>query len=362
MCAFVLSFVFLPSAFPQGSLTPPGAPTPTMKSLTQIDTHVSDAGEKRIDVLTLPGDASNQFIITNGGSYYVSARIIGVASKNGISIQADNVTLDLNGFVLNGTVSNPLAGIIVSGSHTNIAIRNGTVTGWGPRGIDAESANNSQFANLRISDNAGTGITVGGRCSINDCVIKGNIAHGLWVTTGVQGCIIRDCVANSSLNGDGIRDEGNGSLIMNCIARSNGGNGIFSGGGGRTTIAGCNLTANGASGINATSGNSCYFLNNNCGGNTNAGIAVVTNSNRIEGNVTRGNQIGIVVFGGTTNNLIVRNSAGGNSGNNYDIGAGNRYGPIVDDTANDPASAPAALGNSAAGDLNTTSPWANFAH
>jgi hypothetical protein len=342
--------------FGQGSLTPPGAAAPTMKTLDQIEPR------KEVNATNTPGDGTSVFRITVPGSYYLSTNVTGVASKNGISIQADNVTLDLNGFVLNGTVSNPLAGIIVSGSHANIAIRNGTVTGWGPRGIDAESANNSQFANLRISDNAGTGITVGGRCSVSDCVIKGNIANGLWVTNGVQGCIIRDCVANSSLNGDGIRDEGNGSLIMNCNARSNGSNGIFNGGGGRTTIAGCNFTANGASGINATSGNSCYFLNNNCGGNTDAGIAVVTNSNRIEGNVTRGNQIGIIVFGGTTNNLIVRNSAGGNSGNNYDIGAGNRYGPIVDDTANDPASAPAAVGNSAVGDLNTTSPWANFAH
>src|SRR5437588_12623981 len=72
----------------QGTLTPPGAPAPAMKTLTQI--------EPRTPISSLP------YTVTNGGSYYLTANLTGVALQSGITIQADDVTLDLNGFTLIG--------------------------------------------------------------------------------------------------------------------------------------------------------------------------------------------------------------------------------------------------------------------
>jgi hypothetical protein len=46
-------------------------------------------------------------------------------------------------------------------------------------------------------------------------------------------------------------------------------------------------------------------------------------------------------------------------GGNYNIVAGNRYGPIIDITSN--ATIPG-LGNSAVSTLATTDPWANFVY
>ena len=51
----------------QGSLTPPGAPATTMKTLEQV--------EPRIDVLTLSGDATYHHVITQPGSYYLSGNL-----------------------------------------------------------------------------------------------------------------------------------------------------------------------------------------------------------------------------------------------------------------------------------------------
>ena len=85
MCAFVSSFLLLPSALPQGSLTPPGAPAPTMKTLNQI--------EPRTPISSLP------FTISSSGSYYVTGNL-GITGQNGITINQDNVTLDLGGFTL----------------------------------------------------------------------------------------------------------------------------------------------------------------------------------------------------------------------------------------------------------------------
>src|SRR4051794_15270642 len=84
----LLTFGLLSSSFGQGSLTPPGAPAPTMKSLDQI--------EARTIIPSLP------YVITNAGSYYLATNLTGSAGTNGITVIADNVSIDLNGFSLIG--------------------------------------------------------------------------------------------------------------------------------------------------------------------------------------------------------------------------------------------------------------------
>src|SRR5450631_969089 len=87
---FLSSFLLLPSAFPQGNLTPPGAPAPTMKTLDQI--------EARTPISSAP------FTISTPGSYYLTANLP-VTTGNAIVISANNVTLDLNGFTISSTAS-----------------------------------------------------------------------------------------------------------------------------------------------------------------------------------------------------------------------------------------------------------------
>ena len=116
LLALVSAFSLQPSALlAQGSLTPPGAPAPTMKTLTQV--------EPRTAISSVP------FTISAPGSYYLTTNLT-VSSGNGITISSGNVTLDLNGFVLQG-VSGSGSGILVSSTYTNITVRNGTITGWG---------------------------------------------------------------------------------------------------------------------------------------------------------------------------------------------------------------------------------------
>src|SRR3954454_3804301 len=112
--SFLVLLLTCVSAFPQGSLTPPGAPAPTMKALDQI--------EPRIPISSLP------FVISTSGSYYVTGNLTGLSGQHGISVNADNVTVDLGGFDLVGP-GGAATGIRVQNSHVNVTIRNGTVRG-----------------------------------------------------------------------------------------------------------------------------------------------------------------------------------------------------------------------------------------
>jgi len=213
------------AGFAQGSLTPPGPPAPMMKTLQQV--------EPRTDVLTLPPAANAQYVISAPGSYYLTTNILGIsgANKVGILIRTNNVTLDLNGFAMIGNGS-LFSGIWLYGPSgvgaTNVAVVNGTVSGWGIAGVYASGSKNCRFERLLLSDNAHEGLYRPSDSQVLHCLARGNGTFGLFagINVGSQ-CYVFDnsCIANT----EGIVAEGNHNRIDSNHLADNGSGGISHG-------------------------------------------------------------------------------------------------------------------------------------
>lgn len=299
------------SAATAGDLNPPAGPVaPTMKSLDKV--------EPRIPI-TYAGTS-----ISQPGSYYLT-RDLTTANANAITISASRVTLDLNGFSI---VGQPGAskGIVVNGAQRDITIRNGTITNWPVRGIEASSNENCRFFDLTFAECGFDGIMAGSHALISNCVSRDNGEDGIHAGTY---SVVTNCTTSGN-GGCGFKLDGN-AVITGCTATANVLNGIAAYAG--TRVSDCVVSSNTLSGISATG--RCLITGNNCAGNglngTGAGIILVGGDNRVDGNNLTINDFGVQAT--AAGNLIIRNSASGNTSGNYSIVAGNTVGPVVNEAS-----------------------------
>jgi hypothetical protein len=228
LVAFASFFILLPCAFPQGSLTPPGPPAATMRSLDQIEPR------RPLGSLFTPGDANYAFIISQPGSYYLPARIA-ISGPNGIHITAAGVTLDLEGFDIGRQTGSGGDGITVDGTAHRCTVKNGTISGfsYGIQCVIAGSyARGCSFRDLAVANCTTAGIWAGQGAVLESCRAHANSGqHGLFAAFG---SLLINCTATSNTAGDGIF-AGAGSSVINCSASANVGTG------GIITAQGCAL-------------------------------------------------------------------------------------------------------------------------
>jgi hypothetical protein len=281
VCALLISAA---NIFAQGSLTPPGAPTPTMKSLDQI--------EARAPISSAP------FTIGSSGSYYLTNNL-SVASGNAITINANGVTLDLNGFTISSTAGSATGTAVVlnSGLH-NIAILNGcidsgvTVSGGlysGSGFAYGISYTGTAPVNVRVSGVSVSGILYDGislglnSTIIQSCVVDTAGNMGLYASSvldsvatncglGVEANYANNCRGVSSGSGYGVFAF---HSAINCYGNSSTGTGLFAAdvaasSVGTTNTSGTGLhaaTANNSLGFTYTGGNALEaYVANGCWG------------------------------------------------------------------------------------------------
>ena len=269
VAAFGLLFTLnlQPSALlAQGSLTPPGAPAPTMKTLAQI--------EPRTPIT----NATTPVTISVPGSYYLTTNLT-VSGGNAITIATNGVTLDLNGFTISST-TNPASGIAVQiGSGLrNIAIQNGHIQGGvtnngsgvfsGPGfgyGIfySGSAPQNVRVSGVSVSGCLYAGIYVGDGASttVENCVV-GTVGSVGIVASTIRGCVALDC-GGSAIYGNQVSDSqglsvGSGyglyaGTAHNCHGSSVSGTGLSA-----TTALNCFGFSVSGTGLSAATALNCY--------------------------------------------------------------------------------------------------------
>lgn len=294
----------------QGSLTPPGAPDATMKTLEQVYEAVRQEDPRTV-ITNLP------YTITVPGSYCLGASL--TSAYGGVSVLASRVTLDFNGFSITGSRGVSYQGVTVGDPHTTnqfVVIQNGIITDFGT-GVFIRNVDNVVIQNMQIVSNLVRGVDVypyqgnskGNR--ISKCQISNNDGIGIYFEPTTGTC--------------------NGNVIEDCIIQRNGGVGIY--------LFGGNGTCQGT-----------IVQRNSIGENMTFGISETgTEASVIQDNhiwKQRGNTTyGIYALG--TGSFVVRNICVGNT-NNITTGPYVTSGPVVTNSG--------ILSTSGA----AMSPWANF--
>ena len=151
-------------------------------------------------------------IISAPGTYCL-AQALSTPGATPITISANNVLLDLNGYFVSGAT-----GIAISNGFNNITIQNGGVTGTTAFGVNVgSSANSITVQNMQFQSCAGTAINFLGPndgCVINNVVIQNTTSTGVSIAStnafqmsnlSIVDCTVAGAFLGISLSGNGIQ-------------------------------------------------------------------------------------------------------------------------------------------------------------
>lgn len=306
-----------------GPLNPPaGAVGPTNKTLAEVEPRTA------LSATNTPGDVSSVFIITQPGSYYLTGNVVTTGGRNAIMVGADNVTIDLSGFALDGSQDSTgfRAGITNNANRRNLVVRNGTIRNFRGYGMIG-TFNTSSFEDLALIDSQGgqleilqssgctvrnvrtratsgeTGIQVGNNCVIDHCTVEGGGvgitigsgvvrgcsvlnpgSTGIFIGSGeVINCYVEGANSTSSFANGGISVGGSGH-IEGCVLRSCASAGVYISS--RAEVVGCQFItcAKGISGNGNSRIEGCQFVQCTTAGISMTGVHGVIMGNRFSGN------------------------------------------------------------------------------
>jgi len=253
-----------------GPLNPPAGP---------IASTPGPEPRRELSLTNTPGDADSFFKITASGSYYLPRAfgfVIGeINGKSGIEVDADNVTIDLNGFTFRA-INNGLHAIRINPGRARVTIRNGHIANWGRGGITGEGASSViieglTFNTIGIANPPGApAIVVNSGSIIRDVSITA-VGDGATPQPGVitsNNCILERIAVTASTAGGIV--AGSACELRDCTAWALAGAGIVAGNG--SGVSGSSASLCSAEGISV--GENGRVANCAANDNTGNGIAV----------------------------------------------------------------------------------------
>jgi hypothetical protein len=280
------------------------------------------------------------FVIRQPGRYVLAGNLTlrekpRPGEAMGIVVQSHDVTIDLAGFTLAGSLGSAHGIAVVLPEDSNLTayrglvVRGGTVRNWGGHGIQAMAGRGCRFESLTLATNgtAGepfSGLLAGAGTRVIDCMGTANALHGIEVGLGSvvtgsivsanggsgfvlgAGSICRTSTATGNMR-DGFFLVGPGGLVESCSASGNRRDGFRLAGPGQ--VRGCSSAINDRSGLSVlgvglVSENLAY-------GNGGAGVELVAPDSRVDANHLAQNLAGLRIS--TPDSVAVRNTVAGNT-------------------------------------------------
>lgn len=266
-----------------GDIDPPGGPiAPTMKTLTDVEPRIALSQE------TTPGDGQYTFVIDSPGSYYLTGNMsVSGIGRGAIRINEPQVTLDLNGFKIEG-IGDTGSAIVVATGRSWVRISNGVVEDFRQAAIQIPGGAGHIVEGVRMFRNDGGGIDASSATvTVRDCNFsQGDFGMRVGEQSVVQNCQVEVVSFEGISTGPHSLVEGchvaggsagiavhTGSVVRNSTARSSA-TGIL--GNGFGVVVESSAAEDCTNGISLTNGST--VLGSTARGNSAIGIRVGTGS------------------------------------------------------------------------------------
>lgn len=180
-------------------MPPPGPVAPTMKTLSEVEPRIA------INAMNTPGDATAVYIISQPGSYYLAADVVGTAGKDGIKVTAasGSVSIDLKGFALRGVAGSGNGLNSVVGIDTNLDCLHGMIQAWGGDGMQLNGSGHVNLQDIVISGCGGDGVDCAGVFDIRNSTLLENTGCGVRAssTSPMASSLLLTNIGASGLDG-----------------------------------------------------------------------------------------------------------------------------------------------------------------
>jgi len=177
------------------------------------------AGDGRLEI----SQSMVPYTITNSGSYLLTENLTVTGNTAAITIVANDVTVDLNGFGIAGNKTGAQQDGIYAQFRKGLSVRNGFVKNVGRTGVNLDVCTNTVVQYIQALDNAGYGIYMGSGIADRNTCTDNDI--GLFLDSGA--IIYNSCQDNSSYGivatkGAMIKNNSVGNSLIGAISVTDG--------------------------------------------------------------------------------------------------------------------------------------------